>query len=133
MPDIERIIARQDWVCEGIFLWWTEPLLQAAGVIIWLDLPWTLAVWRIVTRHIRLSLAGTNPFPGTRRLLGFLRWTIPYYLARKAKSPRSRHNDGVANRAATAQFLAPYAKKLIHCRTPADVEQLLSNYPPLQK
>ena len=29
-----------------------------------LEVPWPLAIWRIILRHIRRSLHGTNPYPG---------------------------------------------------------------------
>ncbi|HEY1015287.1 MAG TPA: hypothetical protein VGE07_21455, partial [Herpetosiphonaceae bacterium] len=39
LADIARISAEPAWVTEGIFLWWTDELLAAAELIIWLDLP----------------------------------------------------------------------------------------------
>ena len=35
-------------------------LLEAADIIVFLDLPWRVAYWRIITRHLRASLAGTG-------------------------------------------------------------------------
>src|SRR5437764_13201087 len=61
-PDEDRLadvaqIARQDtWIVEGIYLGWTGELLRAADTIVWLDLPWRIADWRILVRHMRRSL-----------------------------------------------------------------------------
>ena len=117
--DIERILAQSGWVTEGVFLWWTDPLLQAAETIIWLDPPWQVALWRIVTRHLKLSWAGTNKHKGWRKLLGFMRWAFHYYTTDEIVSPQSLDDgailtDGATNRAVTAQHLQPYQAKLIH-------------------
>lgn len=125
LADICDIVARPSWVTEGIFLWWTEPLMQAADTIIWLDLPWRIAVWRILSRHIALSLAGTNKHRGIRKLLSFLRWAYPYYTNPRIIPPQTPDDDGATSRAASAQFLAPYAHKLIHCQAPDQVAALL--------
>ena len=120
LAEVDRIAAGPDWVSEGVFLWWTERLLQAAEVIVWLDLPWPVAVRRIVTRHLKLSLAGTNPHPGLRRLLGFLGWSMRYYLSGPATLPVGAQEDAAVSRAVTATYLQPYAGKVIHCRRPDD-------------
>jgi adenylate kinase family enzyme len=127
--DIERIMAQPRWVTEGIFLRWTDPLLQAAEVIIWLDLPWWLALWRILTRHIKLSWAGTNKHPGWRRLLGFMRWAFHYYTSPQIVPPHTQNddgtvmNDGATNRAVTAQHLQAYQAKLVRCATTKAVQR----------
>ena len=36
---IEEIISRPNWITEGVFLWWTDALLDAVDVIVWLDIP----------------------------------------------------------------------------------------------
>jgi adenylate kinase family enzyme len=72
LADVARIAAEPFWVTEGIYLWWIDGLLREADIIIWFDVPWRVAAWRIVSRHIRKSLAGDNPHRGVRRLLAFV-------------------------------------------------------------
>jgi hypothetical protein len=40
----------RQWICEGIFLTWTGPLLNAADTIIWLDPPPLVAAYRVMRR-----------------------------------------------------------------------------------
>ena len=62
--DAFAIAAQPAWVSEGVYLIFTEPLLYAADVIVLLEIPWPVAIWRIIRRHITRSLHGTNPYPG---------------------------------------------------------------------
>jgi energy-coupling factor transporter ATP-binding protein EcfA2 len=41
--DRDALAARDEWVVEGIFLYGIEPLLERAGLIVWLDLPARIA------------------------------------------------------------------------------------------
>jgi adenylate kinase family enzyme len=71
------------WVTEGIYLTWTEPLLYRADYIVFLDVSWPVAAWRIVLRHITRSLRGTNPYPGVngvKLLFKLLKFSWHYYV-----------------------------------------------------
>lgn len=72
LADVQQIAAQPGWVTEGAYLWWTDDLFRAADAIVWLDLPWRIAAWRVLLRHMRASLAGTNRHRGLRKLLHFL-------------------------------------------------------------
>lgn len=125
LADIAKISAEPAWVTEGIFLWWTDKLLAAADLIIWLDLPWRVAAWRIVTRHIKRSLRGDNPHPGLRRLWRFLGYQRQYHSAASARQPpRARDDDGATTRAATAKALEPHMARVVRCRSAGDVRRL---------
>jgi hypothetical protein len=122
---VRRIVAQSAWITEGAYLWWTEALPDAATQIIWLDLPWRIAAWRIVTRHVHASLRGNNRHRGVRKLLRFLRNTWRYSHG-PAIPPASADDDAAMTRAATAAILIPYRNKLIHCRRPSDVAALIA-------
>ncbi len=124
--DIAQILSQPHWVTEGAFLWWVEDLIEAADVIIWLDLPWPLALWRIFTRHIRLSWAGTNRHPGLLRLLGFLRWSHRFCVDPEVRVPTSPDDDGATSRATIAHYLGSHAAKLVHCQSRSDVAALVN-------
>jgi len=68
------------WVTEGIYLIFTEPMLYHADYIIFLEISWPVAVWRIIYRHISNSLRGTNSYPGIRLLFLLLKGSLRYYL-----------------------------------------------------
>ena len=120
-----RIAAAPAWVTEGIYLGWTDVLLEAADRIIWLDLPMHLALSRIVRRHLQASLAGTNPYRGLRRLLRFVRWSAAYYRPMSPAQIDALTEERPHNRAATARHLRPYTPKLTRCCSPAEVADLL--------
>ena len=67
------MIARQPgWVAEGIYVVTIEPQLQAADIIVLLEIPWPIAAWRIVKRHVVKTLNGTNIYGGLKPLIDFL-------------------------------------------------------------
>lgn len=123
LADVRRIAGQPDWVTEGIFLWWTDELLRAADIIVWLDLPWRIGARRVIIRHLRASLAGTNRHRGIRNLLRFLRATRHYYGAKPP--PTAPDDDRATNRAATVAALAAYPDKITRCCRPADVHALM--------
>jgi len=62
--DAFAIAGQPRWISEGCYLIWTDPLLYQADCIVLLEVPWPVATWRIIRRHIMKSLHGTNPYPG---------------------------------------------------------------------
>lgn len=80
IDDAFSIAEQPGWVTEGIHIIWIDPLLYQADCIVLLDISWLLAAWRVIRRHITNSLRGTNPYPGLKTLLNFLKFTYSYYL-----------------------------------------------------
>ena len=116
IADTARIATQAEWVTEGSFLGWTDELFHRADVIIWLDLPWRIAAWRIISRHARASLTGTNKHRGLIKLYRFLGSCREYY-----KSKADEHT-----REAAARYLTTYADKLVHCHRPDEVKAFLT-------
>ncbi|GCE21226.1 hypothetical protein [Dictyobacter kobayashii] len=56
------IIEQPGWVTEGIYLFWTDALMHEADCIVMMDIPWSVAVWRVLRRHVVKTLNGTNPY-----------------------------------------------------------------------
>ena len=128
LDSVRQIVTLPQWVSEGGYLWWTDALLQNADVIVWLDLHWTLCYRRIVLRHIRADLAGTNAHPGFRKMLRFAGGKRQYYLNPVPGVPTEPNDDNAMNRAAVAQVLQSYSGKTVHCRRPADVTAWLKRF-----
>ncbi|HEX4203552.1 MAG TPA: hypothetical protein VHZ51_05030, partial [Ktedonobacteraceae bacterium] len=63
IEDAFAIAEQPGWVTENIGLVWIDPLLYQADYVVWLEVPWPVAAWRILRRHISKSLRGTNPYP----------------------------------------------------------------------
>ena len=65
---VNAILGEDGWIAEGMYIGWTDPLIFGADLVIWLDPPWPLAVWRSVKRDV-LAMLGRNPrYPGWRRI-----------------------------------------------------------------
>jgi adenylate kinase family enzyme len=62
--DAFAIAEQPEWITDGPYLIWTDPLLYQADYIVLLEISWLVAAWRIIRRHITKSLHGTNPYPG---------------------------------------------------------------------
>ena len=122
---VRTIAARPAWITEGNYLWWAEELYATADLVVWLDLPWYVASWRVVLRHARNSLRGTNRHPGFVRLARFLWRYRGYYFSREPDTPTGPDDDLSGNRLATAIFLETYARKLIRCRSLHEVDKLI--------
>lgn len=57
-------MAKDTWIARGAYLDWVEPLLLEADLVVWLDVPWRVASYRIIFRHVRATTARKNRFPG---------------------------------------------------------------------
>lgn len=94
LGEVQGIGELPAWVCEGIFLWWTDGLLDRADCIVWLDPPWAVACWRILVRHLKTSILWTNEHKGLKRLWHFLLGARCYYVG-PIRQPASL-DDGCA-------------------------------------
>jgi hypothetical protein len=66
-------MGRPGWIVEGAEPAFIDTVAAASDLVVWCDPPFVTAALRIVRRHLRADLAGTNAFPGYRRLYRFLR------------------------------------------------------------
>jgi cytidylate kinase len=143
-----EILATDGWVTEGVHIGWTDPILHDADLVIWLDyVTWSRASRRIVRRFVGGAVREMRTRPmrqrftrfgdyarNLRRLGGAIRESRRYY--QPAESMPSQGDDDLALAHAvapgtsgtwtlTADAVAPYQAKLVHCRQPADVDELL--------
>lgn len=136
--DVTRIASQPAWISEGIFLGWTEELLDKADVIIWVDhLTWSVAAYRIVRRFLKGGIAEAKRQQGirkvsrfgdyaehTRQLLFVLVSTRSYYTS--SVTP-GREIQG-ESKSATLHCLARYSDKVIRCRSQAEIDALLTEF-----
>jgi hypothetical protein len=125
---VDRILKLSSWVTEGIFLWWTDPLLDAADAIVWLDLPFPLTAWRMVKRHILADLRGNNPHPGYGNLLKLVSHMAKQHYRQEPLEPAGPDDDFAVTRAATVGILRGYSEKVVHCRTQGNVESFRKQF-----
>lgn len=126
LADVSCIATQAAWITEGTHIWWTDELLRRAEMIVWLDIPGRIALWRILLRHFEENPLSIRRGLRLRKLLGDLRLRWRYYHNRTLLSPEVLGDDTVKNRVTTAQYVASYADKLICCRSGKDVEVFLT-------
>jgi adenylate kinase family enzyme len=100
---IARLAAAPAWVVEGAYPAWAEELAGAADLVVWLDVPFRVAAWRIVRRHVLADLRRRNPYPGYRTLWRFLVGQHDYY-RRTAGAYRRRLQAEAPSRWGTARY-----------------------------
>ena len=135
MPDritfVRQTSAGDRWITEGAFLWWTQPLMDAADLIIWLDIDRWTATRRLVRRYLSERLAelrkrrrpaeivGWFRHPYLRSTLAFGKWTWRYYdPLTPVVSPLGANLEELS-RTATTCALAAYEDKVIRITRPA--------------
>ena len=131
--DFEEMMARrltltaalakeEAWISDGSNLEATRPFYDRAEMIVYLSCSWRLAAYRIPVRHLKLSLAGNNPFPSLGGLFRFWRWSRRYYAN---SNPYGANQYGTpATIAYHEAVLQDYADKLVVCQTKDEVEAL---------
>lgn len=122
--EVARLAAAAVWISEGSFVGPAETMLKRAELIVCLDVPWRVASYRILLRHLKLSIGRRNRFPGLFSLYRFWRWSARYYANR---NPSGLNAYGAPNtQVFLAETLARYECKLLVCRTKRDIEGLLA-------
>jgi hypothetical protein len=138
LADVHRIAAESAWITEGIFVSWTDELLQAAELIVWLDhVSWRIAIWRIVVRFARLGIKEVRHQQGLRKFTRFQDYARHlrqlagvFYSSRLYYSSQPTEGSAQAasiSRSATAAQLAPYMDKVVHCRSTNDIQRLINS------
>lgn len=124
----QQLAGGDSWVTEGIYCGWTEPLMDRADVIVWIDLPPHVTVFRVVRRHLRRSLHGTNPHRGLRLLVRFCTHVWSDSTRPAATDDQLRTDVGTNSRATVEERLNAYTGKVVHCRTPHEVQLQASRW-----
>ncbi len=147
------ILRQPGWVSEGVYLLFVDPLLAQADRIVFLDISWPTAAYRIVRRHVTNSLRGTNQYPGLRLLYLLLKYarayyrsdrpdaaeTIRAYYAEYGASPETTPESLLARlenyptqmvpptAAVVRRYLEPYQEKVSIIRSSADQQRLFTH------
>ena len=79
LGQINSIASKPTWITEGVYLWWTEQLLLNADLIVWLDIPLLVALWRKIPHHLRRGLTGGYPHAGMRNQVDHNLFVWRYY------------------------------------------------------
>jgi adenylate kinase family enzyme len=121
---IHEIATHSTWITEGLFVRWTEELLDQASIIVWLDhVNWERGIWRITQRFVKSAVREAQKRHGLERFTRFpdyarhVRQLIQVFLSSRAyyRDRPSRATDRIESRRTTAAFLKPYKYKVVHC------------------
>jgi adenylate kinase family enzyme len=113
--DAFAIAEQHEWISEGCYLIWTEPLLYQADFIVLLEVSWPVAAWRIVHRHITRSLHDTNPYRGINGLK---------LLFRLLKDARRYHLNKIRSNDPAAECMRRYLEELRDSAVPPTLESV---------
>lgn len=80
------LAAGDEWISDGSYVW-AAALFERAELIIALDVPWRVASWRIIKRHLEAEIARNNRFPGWRKLGGFWLFSRRFYAGTNPDGP----------------------------------------------
>ena len=107
-------VARATWVIEGAEPPFLDAFAEVSDLIVWCDVPFTVAASRMIRRHVMADLRGNNPYPGYGRLYGFLRSVRGRYVAKPnvANGPWTKWT-----RAHVATEANRYASKVLKVQT----------------
>jgi hypothetical protein len=70
---VSEQLAQPEWIIEGGEPPLLASLAAASDVIVWCDVSFRVAAFRIIRRHLSADLSRSNAFPGYLRLWRFLR------------------------------------------------------------
>ena len=107
---VARLVAESDWVVEGAEPPFLDALAEVSDVVVWCDIPFGLAAFRMVRRHVVAELRRDNRFPGYRRLYRFIR-----SVRRRYRAPIDLSDEPWTKwtHAAVAAAIARYERKAI--------------------
>lgn len=124
LNDVSIIANRPAWITEGLFIQWTNQLLECADVIVWLDhMSWGRSMWRTVLRFTRSALHGAKNRRGLSKFTRFqdyarhLKQLIQVFFSSRVyyADSASENFSQVESRKNTAKQLSFYKSKVVHC------------------
>jgi hypothetical protein len=134
MAAVDGIANRPTWITEGLFVRWTEELLERATIIVWLDhVDWGRGIRRIARRFMQSAVLEAKKREGMDRFTRFpdyirhIKQFIQVFFSSRAyyTGTISRSNGRIESRVTTAAFLKPHKTKVIHCYNDESVEAFL--------
>lgn len=118
---VEGVAAREVWVLDGNFDAQRDVLWRRAELAVWLDLPWTVTVWRVVWRNLR--------WWASRRPV----WSVgPMSLTKAWGGVRHAARGHTLKRRVYPEYFAAFPElEVVHIRSAKDLRQWMGSYKPL--
>ena len=118
--DVGRILAKDEWIAEGVHLGWTQPLINAATHVVWLDQSFHQSTLRMLKRSIGLAVAEARRRKGRERFLRFRDYARKLREFRATVAETRDFSDDEIESALSASKAT-----VIRCRTSAEVNLAL--------
>ena len=123
---VSQILESGRWVVEGVHLGWTQPLLEAADVVVWLDhLSGKQSGGRVLRRFLTGALAEARMRHGRERFLRF-----GDYVRRLRELFVSLPDTRSFPEQDLVKQLDGISANIVRCRSQADIERFLKTLQP---
>lgn len=114
----EEITRRDEWIVEGNFSKLADVVWHRADVLVWLDFPLALIVYRIVRRSLH-QLAGRDDSAQARRLT----WSTAFFSRRSLlRTAIRKHRTNRPRYARQVSETADLGVEVVRLRSPRDVQ-----------
>ncbi|MDA1280933.1 MAG: hypothetical protein O3B95_13020 [Chloroflexi bacterium] len=122
---IGEIASRPSWIADGVYVGWAQEIWNTADLIIYLDPPLKLMLWRIFWRHLKAEIARNNRHPGWRKLFRFMK-----FVAQSHRSPETGDidddRDEILTRAKINAKVNQHRDKALVIERKVDIDEILA-------
>lgn len=120
LPMVEKLTHKPTWIIEGVYTSWIKKYLPKSELVIFLDTPFYLALYRVIRRYFREILAGQarHSFISTLVLIKNL---LIFHFSKDQK-------DGYVTRQQTEQVLSAHKNKVRIITSSKELDQLINSF-----
>lgn len=122
IPEVHKLTQKKSWIIEGVYISWIKECLDEADLIIWLDIPYYVASYRIITRYFTNLFLGKGKF-GFKSTLVLLKNVIRYNFPKPGTELNDE--DEYITRFKTATVLENYKDKIIKVKNNTDLGSII--------
>lgn len=127
IPMVHKLTQQKSWIIEGVYISWLKECLDKADLIIWLDIRYQVALYRIIMRYIRNLISGKGKFGLTSTLM-LIKNVMRYHYPKPGTELNDE--DEYVTRHKTKVILADYKNKVIWIKNDTDLKNLESSIHP---
>lgn len=122
IPLVNRIVQKNSWIIDGIYIAWVKECLKQTELIIWLDTPFRVAFYRIFIRFIKNFLRRKLRH-GIKSTLILIKNLARYHFPKPGTELNDE--DEYITRYKTATVLANYKEKVVWIKNNQDLRKFL--------
>ena len=115
---LQKLTRKKEWVIEGCFSRWIEPGIKNSQLVIWLDIPFTILIYRLFFRKLK----GNNNEKWTDTLR-MIKQSYEYSILKKS----TKENWGHRTRKKQISFIKKHKIKYLHLKNTKEIRQFMGN------